>query len=84
MNMMKRNSKPVAVTILNDIAMCEDIEGMVINSHSPALTISPDMTTYFYSVSADMPSLEYLPARTVSELRVSAEYLIAQSAGGEE
>ena len=27
MNMIKRSSKPVAVAILNDIALCEDIEG---------------------------------------------------------
>ena len=27
MNMMKRSSKPVAIAILHDIAVCEDIEG---------------------------------------------------------
>ena len=29
-----------------------------------------------------MPSLEHLSSRTVSELRVTTEYLIAQSTGG--
>ena len=40
MNMMKRSSKPVPVAILNDIALCEDIEGEPL-SFSPSLSLPP-------------------------------------------
>ena len=34
------------------------------------------------SLCPDLPPLEHLPARTISELRATAEYLISQSGGG--
>ena len=40
------------------------------------------MYVYIHDVCVDMPLLEYLPARTIMELRVTADYLIAQSSGG--
>ena len=75
LHLLKKHSKPVHVATLHDIAACEDVEGECVRLSYIRVQC---MWAYTYEcyVVVDIPPLELLPVRVVSDLKAIAEYLV--------